>query len=469
MKQGWEGSGRGASCAALAGQVLTDGVASASTALAQAASAAPTGVGGGQLREGLAGLARVHQLADAVLIGLIAEAIDRGETETSRHGLVDWVLLACPGLSRSHAVDLARIATAAASSADRDAHEAIIAAVRTGQLPVRRASMILRALSRIRPVVDDQTYQADVKLLLDAAARAVFTERDLSRITDRLIAVAVPERDHDAREASARALRGMCESSLADGSLTRFVVTAEAEGAALLRSVLNSPLAAPAPEADGTADQRSPAQRRYDALITMLGRGVASPEGQPSTAKAQVMVTMAYDVLQAALARVGEGGALGGPDGFGPGFTSTGETLSAQAMRRLTCQADLIPAVLGGRGELLDLGRAHRLVTAGQRRALAHRDQHCSYPGCTIPATWCEAHHIVHWAHGGRSDLSNYALLCPRHHTHVHDLGLTATLDPHARPGTALTWHSPVQAMPPEPHRAPPGAPHRAPPEASRQ
>ncbi|WP_237566073.1 HNH endonuclease [Ornithinimicrobium cerasi] len=43
-----------------------------------------------------------------------------------------------------------------------------------------------------------------------------------------------------------------------------------------------------------------------------------------------------------------------------------------------------------------------------------------------MPATWCEAHHVVPWAQGGRSDLSNYALLCPRHHTWVHEVGLTA-------------------------------------------
>ena len=53
-----------------------------------------------------------------------------------------------------------------------------------------------------------------------------------------------------------------------------------------------------------------------------------------------------------------------------------------------------------------------------------------------MPATWCEAHHVVPWADGGRSDLSNYALLCPRHHTWVHDHGLTATVTTHG-----VTWH----------------------------
>ncbi|MGB3592898.1 MAG: HNH endonuclease signature motif containing protein, partial [Ornithinimicrobium sp.] len=58
------------------------------------------------------------------------------------------------------------------------------------------------------------------------------------------------------------------------------------------------------------------------------------------------------------------------------------------------------------------------------------------YPGCTTPAPWCDAHHVVHWSHGGRSDLSNYALLCGRHHTLVHARHLTATVHP-----TSVTWH----------------------------
>ncbi|MGB3762978.1 MAG: HNH endonuclease signature motif containing protein, partial [Ornithinimicrobium sp.] len=84
----------------------------------------------------------------------------------------------------------------------------------------------------------------------------------------------------------------------------------------------------------------------------------------------------------------------------------------------------------------LDQGRTHRLVTPGQRRALHHRDHGCTFPGCTTPAPWCDAHHVTHWSRGGPSDLSNYALLCGRHHTLVHERDLTATVHP-----TGVTWH----------------------------
>ncbi|MCE0487555.1 HNH endonuclease signature motif containing protein, partial [Ornithinimicrobium sediminis] len=63
-------------------------------------------------------------------------------------------------------------------------------------------------------------------------------------------------------------------------------------------------------------------------------------------------------------------------------------------------------------------------------------DRGCTIPGCTVPATWCDAHHVVPWAQGGCSDLFNYALLCPRHHTWVHDRGRDATVT-----ALGVTWH----------------------------
>ena len=106
-------------------------------------------------------------------------------------------------------------------------------------------------------------------------------------------------------------------------------------------------------------------------------------------------------------------------------------------MRRLACEADILPMVLGTAGELLDLGRTTRLATPAQRLALWHRDRGCTYPGCSIPPTWCEAHHVTHWCDGGATDLTNLALLCGRHHTVVHERGLTATAT-----AFGVTWHT---------------------------
>ena len=82
------------------------------------------------------------------------------------------------------------------------------------------------------------------------------------------------------------------------------------------------------------------------------------------------------------------------------------------------------------------MGRATRFFTQGQRRLLWQRDGGCTFPGCTVPAQWTEAHHVTWWRHGGTTDISNGALLCSRHHHRVHTLDLTATIT-----GTCVTWH----------------------------
>jgi hypothetical protein len=80
-----------------------------------------------------------------------------------------------------------------------------------------------------------------------------------------------------------------------------------------------------------------------------------------------------------------------------------------------------LPAVLGGAGEVLALGRARRLFTPAQRKALQVRDRTCRAEGCTVPAAWCEAHHQTPWSRGGRTDLADGILLCSFHHHRVHD------------------------------------------------
>jgi hypothetical protein len=103
-------------------------------------------------------------------------------------------------------------------------------------------------------------------------------------------------------------------------------------------------------------------------------------------------------------------------DGRGSATLDDGTPISATAARRLACDAHLVPAVLGGRAEVLDVGRARRLFTGHLRRALVLRDRGCAFPGCDRPASWCEAHHIRPWAAGGETSLGNGVLLCGHHH-----------------------------------------------------
>lgn len=96
-----------------------------------------------------------------------------------------------------------------------------------------------------------------------------------------------------------------------------------------------------------------------------------------------------------------------------------GERISAGDLRRLCCDADLTPVVLGGPSEVLDVGRTQRLGTAAMRRALTIRDGGCVFPGCDRHPRSCDAHHIEPWWRGGPTSLANLVLLCPHHHALV--------------------------------------------------
>lgn len=389
----------------------------------------------------LGALDQVAARTHALLVAVAREGLSRGLHQEAGLSDVDWVRLVCPGLAPRAAVEIAMVARAA----QQRVHAPLADAVQDGSVPVHRAAQVLRALTRIRSGLGESEYAQATELLTVAASRAEFDDKDLTRITSKLVATCLSEKEQVARAEARHELRDVHESSLADGSLRRFVLTVGSEADyEAIRAVLMSPLAAPAPREDGAAggasdggasrevtrddgltvaelDIRTAGQRRYDAFMTVFRRGVAGTEGQPTTPKAQVMVTIGLEELR---------GALGGA-----GHTVHDGTLPAHQVRQLACEADIIPAVLGESGQILDLGRAKRLVTPGQRRALAHRDRGCTFPGCHVPATWCDAHHVVHWARGGRSDLGNYALLCPRHHTWVHQHDTSAEVE-----ATGVRW-----------------------------
>ncbi len=122
----------------------------------------------------------------------------------------------------------------------------------------------------------------------------------------------------------------------------------------------------------------------------------------------------------------------------GFGQTSTGDRCTAEQARRFACQANIVPVVLGAKGEILDLGRARRLFSPAQRKAMAVRDRRCTADGCDIPAAWCEAHHHRQpWSKGGKTDLADGKLLCSFHHHRAHDPGW----ETHHHPNGSTTFH----------------------------
>jgi len=99
-----------------------------------------------------------------------------------------------------------------------------------------------------------------------------------------------------------------------------------------------------------------------------------------------------------------------------------------QTADKLAGDASSIPVVLGSQGQLLDVGRAKRLVTSALLAALWVRDKRRTFLGGGRPPAWCAAHHVTHWVDGGPTCLLNLALLCAHHHTWVHRRDLTATV-----------------------------------------
>ena len=102
------------------------------------------------------------------------------------------------------------------------------------------------------------------------------------------------------------------------------------------------------------------------------------------------------------------------------GCLDFGGPVAPESLRMLCCDAAVVPIVLNGKGQPLDIGRATRTIPDGLRRAVAARDRGCSHPGCGRPASWCEIHHLIPWEHGGATKLSNLAMLCKVHHRQIH-------------------------------------------------
>ena len=99
--------------------------------------------------------------------------------------------------------------------------------------------------------------------------------------------------------------------------------------------------------------------------------------------------------------------------------------VSAETARRIACDAGKV-RMTHRSGQVLSVGRKTRTIPPSIRRALEFRDQGCRFPGCT--SKHCDAHHIVHWADGGETKLSNLVLLCRRHHRLLHEGGFGGRL-----------------------------------------
>ena len=140
-----------------------------------------------------------------------------------------------------------------------------------------------------------------------------------------------------------------------------------------------------------------------------------------ATARAEVSVVIDYHTLTSGL--------------HASSFVHTGTdvALPVETIRRMACDAKIIPVVLGSSGVVLDVGRSTRLATKHQRRAIEAMHSTCAIPECHVPVSQCQPHHIDYWNSGGNTDLNNLIPLCTAHHRCAHEGGWKLSLVPNTR------------------------------------
>ncbi|MCG5472872.1 HNH endonuclease [Micromonospora sp. LAH09] len=393
---------------------MIDELARAESAVATCADAAAWPLSEPELIAALDAAHRLEQRLGAVKLALVREVDGRGTAvaqgaSSTAVWLRERLRLTVPAARRL--VDLAACVDAAPTSV-RDALAA-------GAVNVEQVRVIADTVATVQTVAGPEGADKAVGVLVEWAGQfdPTLLRKLGTRILDHVapdLADAAARAALDAEAARATRDRHLTLSEQTDGRL-RLTGTLDTETAALLRAAID-PLSAPA----GPDDTRCAGQRRHDALADVCRLALRTGELPESGGDAaQVVVTTSYEGLTRQ---------------FSAGVLDLGLRLTPGTVRRLACDAAILPAVLGGAGQVLDVGRQRRLVTGPLRRALVLRDGGCAFPGCDRPPRWCDAHHIRHWADGGPTSLDNAVLLCGHHHRHLHQTDWVVRLGDDGQP-----------------------------------
>lgn len=208
----------------------------------------------------------------------------------------------------------------------------------------------------------------------------------------------------------------------------------------------------------GDEDDRSPAARRADALGEIARRAMDTgglPERGGERPHLNVIIPIDDLEARARSASLDFGSALHPAD-----LRLASNARSAGATRWVFCDARVVPIVMSGAGQPLDVGRAMRTVPDGLRRAVAARDRGCAFPGCGRPPAWCDVHHLQEWERGGVTALHNCAMVCRFHHRLLHrSSGWTVRIHDGLPEFTPPKW---IDATQTARRRPPPSITHRS-------
>ena len=369
---------------------------------------------------------QLGRLADAARVMVAAEVEERSRYSLGQDGLAQGL-----GYSRgSHLIEsITRIPQAEAARRIRlgsavASRSGILGDVLPPDFPAVAASLVagtmgLDAASTIISCLNQALKRhATVESVMVAEQAlvevAVLEPADIVGVHARVWREALDPDGAEPRDAELRNRRSFRIGRERNG-MTPFVGEADPLSAALLRAALaERPGSQPRfvdPELlleEGLPDPRTVEQRQFDVAFGLITAGIRATEptanNVPPMSSVMAVITMAD---------LETGVGVGWLDGVS-------EPISAASVETLACDAGVTPIVLGENGEVLHLGMTRRLFSRAQRRALAVRDGGCVWPQCTAPPNRCEAHHVIWWENGGRTDVDNGALLCSAHHHLLH-------------------------------------------------
>lgn len=348
-------------------------------------------------------LARVESRLAEVRLRVLATADDVAATDGSRDPAA-WLAHRTSTDDGPLRAELA-LARRMTPAAGQPGLPALSAAMADGKLSLSQAAVIARAVDELPEDIAQDTRDQAVAWLVDAARQ--HPPRVLRVLGRKILEVVAPElaEAHEARrlaaeEAAAASATRLRLRDLPDGTTRLSGVLPQLDGHRL-RTYLEALSSPRSMKSDGPRPRRHGAA--FCALLEHLDPARLPHHGGTATT---VIVTIDVEALRDDLAVAGLLGS---------------EPITAAQARRLACNAKILPAVLGGRSEPLDLGRARRLFSTAQHTAMRLRDGRCRGEGCTVPAAWCEAHHLHPWSRGGRTNLADGVLFCVHHHHRAHD------------------------------------------------